>query len=91
MPYDEQGNPLAITFKDYLMPTSAETVDYRIGHIETPSDTPGGHKGTGEGGAIGAPPAVINAIFDALEPFGVRVTRQPLTPTRVLELISPAA
>jgi aerobic carbon-monoxide dehydrogenase large subunit len=91
MPYDERGNPLAITFKDYLMPTIADVPDYRIGHIETPSDTPGGHKGTGEGGAIGAPAAVVNAVYDALAPFGVRTTRQPLTPTRVLELISAAA
>lgn len=91
MPYDESGNPLAITFKDYLMPTIVDVPDYRIGHIETPSDTPGGHKGTGEGGAIGAPAAVVNAVYDALAPFGVRTTRQPLTPTRVLELISAAA
>ena len=50
------------------------------GHIETPSPGPGGYKGVGEGGAIGAPPAVVNAVADALSPFGVTVTRLPLTP-----------
>ena len=50
------------------------------GHIETPSPGPGGFKGVGEGGAIGAPPAVVNAVADALSPFGVTVTRLPLTP-----------
>ena len=43
------------------------------GHIETPSPGPGGYKGVGEGGAIGAPPAVVNAVADALSPFGVTV------------------
>ena len=47
------------------------------GHIETPSPGPGGYKGVGEGGAIGAPPAVVNAVADALAPFGVTVTRLP--------------
>jgi carbon-monoxide dehydrogenase large subunit len=45
---------------------------------------PGGYKGVGEGGAIGAPPAVVNAVNDALAPLGVTLTRLPLTPARVL-------
>ena len=57
------------------------------GHVETPSPGPGGYKGVGEGGAIGAPPAVVNAVADALAPFGVKLTRLPLTPARILEAI----
>ena len=48
---------------------------------------PGGHKGLGEGGAIGAPPAVINAVADALLPLGVVVHDQPLTPAAIVDLI----
>jgi carbon-monoxide dehydrogenase large subunit len=91
MPYDASGNPLAITFKDYLMPTTDTVPDVRHVHVETPSATPGGHKGAGEGGAIGAPAAVVNAVADALAPLGVRITHQPLSPSAVLELIASAA
>jgi carbon-monoxide dehydrogenase large subunit len=85
--YDETGNPLAVTFKDYLLPTTEDVPDIRYVHVETPSNTPGGHKGVGEGGAIGAPAAVVNAVADALAPLGVRVTSQPLSPDRVLAMI----
>ena len=57
--YDDDGNPLTTTFMDYLVPTAAEVPDIEYGHVETPSTTPGGHKGMGEGGAIGAPPCVV--------------------------------
>ncbi len=89
--YDESGNPLASTFLDYLVPTAAEVPDLECGHVVVPSDTPGGHKGTGEGGAIGAPPAVFNAVADALAPFGVYPNRQPLDPNAVLSLIASAS
>ena len=69
--YDDDGNPLATTFIDYLLPTAAEVPVIEYGHIETPGPGPGGYKGVGEGGAIGAPPAVVNAVADALAPFGV--------------------
>ena len=85
--YDEQGNPVATTFMDYLLPTAAEVPVIEHGHIETPSQGPGGFKGVGEGGAIGAPPAVVNAVADALSPFGVSVTRLPLTPSRIVALL----
>jgi carbon-monoxide dehydrogenase large subunit len=91
MVYDEEGNPMAITFKDYLMPTAALVPDIRYGHVETPSSTPGGHKGVGEGGTIGAAAAVINAVADALSPWGARITTQPITPSRVLELVGAEA
>jgi carbon-monoxide dehydrogenase large subunit len=86
-PYDTDGNPLAATMLDYLIPTSAEIPVIEIGHIVTPSDSPGGHKGVGEGGAIGSPPCVVNAVNDALSPFGVAFTKQPITPNAVLRAL----
>lgn len=92
MKYDEQGNPLATTFVDYLLPTAAEVPVIEYGHLETPAPTnPGGHKGLGEGGAIGSPAAVINAVADALAPLGVEVRSQPLSPSEVAYLIESAA
>jgi carbon-monoxide dehydrogenase large subunit len=85
--YDDRGNPLATTFMDYLVPSAAEVPPIEYGHIETPSPGPGGYKGVGEGGAIGAPPAVVNAVADALAPFGVTVTRLPLSPSRIVALL----
>jgi carbon-monoxide dehydrogenase large subunit len=87
MVYDDAGNPLTTTFMDYLLPTAAEVPTIEYGHIETPGITPGSHKGMGEGGAIGAPPAVFNAVADALAPLGVHLTRQPLTPSAIVEAI----
>jgi carbon-monoxide dehydrogenase large subunit len=86
--YDEDGNPITTTFMDYLLPTATEVPVIEYGHIETPSPGPGGYKGVGEGGAIGAPPAVVNAVADALAPFGVTVTRLPLGPTQIHALIA---
>lgn len=85
--YDADGNPVATTFMDYLLPTAVEVPDIEYGHIETPAPGPGGYKGVGEGGAIGAPPAVVNAVADALAPFGVEITRLPLTPETVAGLV----
>jgi len=85
--YDEDGNPIATTFMDYLLPTATEVPVIEYGHIETPSPGPGGYKGVGEGGAIGAPPAVVNAVADALSPFGVTVTRLPLSPAQIVALV----
>lgn len=81
--YDADGNPLATTFADYLVPSAAEIPSFEFGHIVTPSDSPGGHKGTGEGGAIGSVPCVFNAVADALAPLGVRLTDGPLSPQRI--------
>ena len=90
MAYDEDGNPLATTFVDYLLPTATEVPDIEYGHLETPGPMPGGYKGVGEGGAIGAPPAVVNAVNDALAPLGITLTRLPLTPARIVEAIERA-
>jgi carbon-monoxide dehydrogenase large subunit len=86
--YDDDGNPIATTLMDYLVPSAAEVPAIEYGHIETPSPGPGGYKGVGEGGAIGAPPAVVNAVADALAPFGVNVTRLPLSPSRIVALLN---
>jgi carbon-monoxide dehydrogenase large subunit len=82
--YDPDGNPIATTFVDYLMPTIADVPVIEHRHIETPGPGPGGYKGVGEGGAIGAPPAVINAVADAI---GADITRLPITPPSVLALL----
>ena len=88
--YDENGQFLTATFMDYLVPTAVEIPPIEIDHLETPPISPVNFRGVGEGGAICAPPAITNAISDAL---GVKITQQPLPPTRILELIGkiPAA
>ncbi len=85
--YDADGNPLTTTFMDYLVPTAAEVPVIEYGHVETPSATPGGHKGMGEGGAIGSPPAVFNAVADALALVGARLDRTPISPDVILEAL----
>jgi aerobic carbon-monoxide dehydrogenase large subunit len=75
---------------DYLVPSAVEVPPIEYGHIETPSPGPGGYKGVGEGGAIGAPPAVVNAVADALAPFGVELTRLPISPERIVTLLQEA-
>jgi carbon-monoxide dehydrogenase large subunit len=87
---DEDGNPLATTLMDYLVPSAVEIPPIEYGHVETPSPGPGGYKGVGEGGAIGAPPAVVNAVADALSPFGVTLTQLPLSPERIVTLLQEA-
>jgi carbon-monoxide dehydrogenase large subunit len=89
--YDEAGNPVTTTLMDYLVPTASDVPLLEYGHVETPSPGPGGYKGVGEGGAIGAPPAVVNAVADALSPFGVRVTELPLTPSAIVSLLAHAS
>jgi carbon-monoxide dehydrogenase large subunit len=88
--YDAGGNPLSTTFMDYLLPSTTEVPEIEYGHLETPGPMPGGYKGVGEGGAIGAPPAVVNAVNDALAPLGVSLTRLPLTPASISEQVERA-
>ncbi|MFF7943389.1 xanthine dehydrogenase family protein molybdopterin-binding subunit [Nocardia gamkensis] len=88
--YDESGNPVATTFLDYLLPTATESPTIEVGHIETPSPGPGNFKGVGEGGAIGATPAVLNAVIDALAPFGVEISKLPLSPATIVALLDEA-
>lgn len=90
MVYDDDGNPLATTFVDYLLPTATEVPPIEFGHVEIPGPGVGGYKGVGEGGAIGSAPAVINAINDALAPLGVTLTRLPASPAAIVDLIEEA-
>jgi aerobic carbon-monoxide dehydrogenase large subunit len=92
IPYDPQGQPLAVTFADYLVPGAAEVPAIKIGHMHTPaSATEYGMKGMGEGGAVAPPAAIANAVRDALAAMGTspgaEVNETPLTPARVLAAI----
>jgi carbon-monoxide dehydrogenase large subunit len=88
--YDTDGNPLTTTFMDYLIPTSTEIPQLEIGHLETPAPGPGGYKGIGEGGAIGAVPCVRNAVSDALAQAGAAAITRPVRPCDVLDLLDAA-
>ncbi len=91
MPYAEDGQPLAPTLADYLLPGPTEIPSIRVDHMETPSPyTTFGQKGIGEGGAIGPPAAIANAINDALAPLGVEISECPVTPRRLLAAIAAA-
>jgi carbon-monoxide dehydrogenase large subunit len=82
--YDDSGNILTATLADYLPPTAREIPTLEIHHLETLSDaTITKAKGLGEGGAIGPPAAVVNAVNDALAPFGVSIDEFPATPQRI--------
>ncbi len=82
--YDDTGNILSSTLADYLPPTAHEMPFIELHHLETPStQSITRAKGLGEGGTIGAPAAVINAINDALAPFGVEIDEMPATPQRI--------
>ena len=86
--YDEHGQLLTGTMMDYLVPMAAEMPEIVVGHVETPTAyAEGGFKGAGEAGTAGAPGAVLNAVNDALAPFGARVTAQPITPEVVLKAL----
>jgi len=89
MVYDENGQPLSGSFMDYAMPIAADAPPLILAHIESPSTRNAlGVKGLGEGGAIGPPAAVANAVEDALSAFNVVVRSGPLSPSRVRELIN---
>jgi carbon-monoxide dehydrogenase large subunit len=82
--YDDTGNILTSTLADYMPPTAREIPPIELHHMETPStQSVTKAKGLGEGGAIGAPAAVINAVNDALSPFGVEIDEIPATPQRI--------
>ena len=86
--YDEDGNCLGGSFMDYLLPTSVECPSWELGTTVTPSPHhPIGAKGVGESATVGSPPAVVNAVLDALRPFGVRHADMPLTPANVWSAI----
>jgi carbon-monoxide dehydrogenase large subunit len=82
--YDALGNIQTATLADYLPPTACDVPMIELHHIESPAaSSVTGAKGLGEGGAIGAPAAIINAVNDALSPFGVCIDEMPATPQRI--------
>jgi carbon-monoxide dehydrogenase large subunit len=82
--FDTDGNCLGGSFMDYLLPTAVECPSWELGETVTPSPHhPIGAKGVGESATVGSPPAVVNAVIDALKPFGVRHADMPLTPAQV--------
>ena len=82
--FDEDGNCLGGSFMDYLLPTSMECPSWELGETVTPSPHhPLGCKGIGESATVGSPSAIVNAVMDALQPFGVRHADMPLTPAQV--------
>jgi carbon-monoxide dehydrogenase large subunit len=85
--YDARGNPIAATYKDYLLPAISDVPVFEFLHANTPSKTVGGMRGVGEGGAIIGPPTLVNAIADALSPFGEVPVNLPLTPSKLLGVI----
>ncbi len=83
--YSPEGQLLVGSMADYLVPMAAEMPDIDVGHVETPTlESVLGAKGAGEAGTAGAPAAIMNAINDALKPFGTKVFAQPFTPERLL-------
>ncbi|MGE0314111.1 MAG: xanthine dehydrogenase family protein molybdopterin-binding subunit [Lautropia sp.] len=91
MVYDDAGQPLSGSFMDYAVPVAGNVPMIELDHIENLSTrNPLGVKGLGEGGAIGPPAAIANAVEDALKPFEAIVRRGPLTAARVFQLMERA-
>jgi carbon-monoxide dehydrogenase large subunit len=89
--HDAQGQALTASLVDYLVPSAAEIPRIEVVHVESESlSTLGGYRGMGEGGTIGAPAAVANAVADALRPLGVAINELPASPERLFRLISAA-
>ena len=87
--YGDGGQLLTGSLMDYLIPTAAELPWVEVMHLEHPSpSTLGGFKGVGEGGTIGAPAAIANAVADALAPLGIEITELPVTPERLFRLLA---
>jgi|TARA_B110000438_G_scaffold283738_1_gene312087 aerobic carbon-monoxide dehydrogenase large subunit len=86
--YDDEGNVLNGTLMDYLVPTAVESPNWETGHTITPSPHhPLGAKGVAESPTVGAPPAIANAIIDALAPLGIKHLDIPITPAKVWDAI----
>jgi aerobic carbon-monoxide dehydrogenase large subunit len=89
--YNDDGQLLTSTLMDYRLPSVEEVPELELEHIITPNPfTPLGAKGAGETGMLGPPPALCNAVEDALSPFRVKIRETPLTPDRILDLIETA-
>ena len=89
--YDDSGQIVTASLADYLIPTAADIPPIGIVHIEAElPQTIGGFRGMGEGGTIGAPAAIANAVSDALAHLGIEVTTLPVTPDRIFRLVEQA-
>jgi len=92
MLYDREAQPLSTNFGEYLLPLATDSPNVEVLHMETPTPlNPLGLKGAGEGGTIPAIAALISAVENALEPFGVHIAEAPITPERIVELLGEAA
>ena len=92
MLYDSEAQPLSTNFGEYLLPLATDSPNVEVLHMETPTPlNPLGLKGAGEGGTIPAIAALISAVENALEPFGVHIAEAPITPERIVELLGEAA
>ncbi|HWZ06509.1 MAG TPA: molybdopterin cofactor-binding domain-containing protein, partial [Bradyrhizobium sp.] len=87
MVYDEDGQLVSASLVDYVIPSAVEIPKMDVVHIESESAVAGGFRGMGEGGTIGAPAAIANAIADALSPLGINVSTLPMTPQRIFSLL----
>ena len=86
--YDDDGQFLAGTFMDYLVPTASEAPVIDIAHVVSPSPlTTLGSKGLGESSSMTVPAVLANAVSDALSPLGIRITELPITPTKLWDLL----
>ena len=89
--YDENGQPLTGTLMDYTLPNAEQIPEFVVDAVETPSPVnPLGAKGAGEAGCIGGPPTIVNAVLDALAPFGIKTIDMPLRPEKVWTLLQAA-
>ncbi len=89
--YDQDGQLLSGTLMDYALPNAGMVPDFVTNFIETPSPyNPLGAKGAGESGCIGGPPAIVNAVLDALSPLGIKTIDMPLRPEKIWALVQAA-
>jgi carbon-monoxide dehydrogenase large subunit len=88
--YDEEGQLLSASLVDYVIPSAPEVPHIDVVHVESESAVAGGFRGMGEGGTIGAPAAIANAIADALSPLDIDVSILPMTPERIFKLMEQA-
>jgi aerobic carbon-monoxide dehydrogenase large subunit len=89
--YDAQGQITTASLADYVVPSACEIPQMQVTHLESMSPTTlGGFRGMGEGGTIGAPAAIANALTDALSPLGIDINELPATPERLFRLIGAA-
>ncbi len=90
MVYDQDGQLVSASLVDYVIPSAVEIPVMDVIHIESESAVAGGFRGMGEGGTIGAPAAIANAVTDALSPFDIKISTLPMTPQRLFTLLEQA-